>query len=132
MHTKFIRLSILLLCLVSVKTFAQNTLTGMVFNAAKNIPISGALLQIPDLKVSAITDSNGNYVFENLPKGTYLVEADALGFASNAQSVRTVGKASLNFPLTVSAYEENEVVVTGASAARNRLTTPQPITEITN
>jgi len=104
----------------------------MVFNVAKNTPISGALLQIPDLKVSAITDSNGNFVFENLPKGTYLVEADALGFASSAQSVRTGGKASLNFPLTVSAYEENEVVVTGASAARNRLTTPQPITEVTN
>lgn len=132
MNTKFIRLSILLLCLVSYQTFAQNVLTGMVFNEAKNTPIPGALLQIPDLKVSAIADSNGNYVFENLPKGTYLVEADALGFASSAQTVRTGGKAALNFPLSISEYEENEVVVTGASSARNKQTTPQPITEVTN
>ena len=131
MNTKSIRLYILLLCLLSFKTFGQNVLTGKVYSSS-NTPIRGALLQIPDLKISAISDSEGNYIFTGLPKGSYLIEVDALGYASNAQTVKTGGSASLNFPLTVSVYEENEVVVTGASNARNKQTTPQPITEVTN
>ena len=132
MNTKYIRLSILFLFLFSFKTFAQNSLIGKVYHDSNNMPIPGALLQIPDLKVSAVTDSEGNYVFNNLPKGTYLVEIDALGFASTTQTVKTGGSATLNFSLTISVYQENEVVVTGASAARNRQTTPQAITEVTN
>ena len=132
MNTKFIRLSILLICLLSIKTYAQNILTGTVINGEKGTPIKGALLQIPDLKVSALTDSEGNFTFNNLPKGTYLVEAIALGYASGAQTVRTGGKASLNFSLVVSAFQTDEVVVTGTSIAKDNRTNPQPITEVSN
>ena len=132
MNSKYIRIFIFFLCLLSIKTFAQTALTGNVYSSANNTPIGGALLQIPDLKASAITDSEGNYTFSNLPTGTYLVEVDALGYASSAQSVRTGGNAAVNFPLTISVFQENEVVVTGASSARNKQMNPQSVTEVTN
>ena len=132
MNSKYIRIFIFFLCLLSIKTFAQTALTGKVYSSANNTPIGGALLQIPDLKASAITDSEGNYTFSNLPTGTYLVEVDALGYASSAQSVRTGGNAAVNFPLTISVFQENEVVVTGASSARNKQMNPQSVTEVTN
>ncbi len=132
MNTKYIRLSILLLCFLSVKALAQNSLSGKVYNKITNSPIKGALLQIPDLRVAAVADSEGNYIFNNLPKGTYLVEADALGYASAAQTAKTGTNSTLNFDLAISVIEENEVVITGASSARSRQMTPQPTTEVTN
>ncbi len=132
MNTKYIRLSILLLCFFSFRTLAQNSLSGKVYNKITNSPIKGALLQIPDLRVAAIADSEGNYMFNNLPKGTYLVEADALGYASAAQTAKTGTSSTLNFDLAVSVIEENEVVITGASSARSKQMTPQPTTEVTN
>lgn len=133
MANSHIRLSILLfLCLITGSTYAQSSLSGKVYNKAGNAPIQGALLQIPDLKVSAVSDSAGNYSFNNLPKGTYVVEADALGYASMGKTVKTGNGASLDFPLEISPIEENEVVVTGLSSTRNRQLIPQPVTEITN
>ncbi len=132
MSTKFIRLSILLLCFLSIRTLAQNSLRGKVYNKITNAPIRGALLQIPDLRVAALADSEGNYVFNNLPKGTYLVAAEALGYTSAAQTAKTGTNSTLNFDLAVSVVEENEVVITGTSIAKDNRTNPQPITEVTN
>ncbi len=132
MNTKYIRLSIVFLCFLSIKTFAQNSLSGMVSSKATNSPVQGALVQITDLKLSAATDSEGHYVFNNVPKGTYLVEAKSLGFSSKAQSVQVSGNATLSFVLEVSYTEEDEVVVTGNAKATPLKNTPQPVTEISN
>jgi len=121
------------LCALSAHAFAQNRLTGTVYDKANRAPVRGALLQIPDLKVTAITNADGVYSFNNLPKGAYLVEVDALGYTSDVRNIKTnTGSEPVDFLLNVSVYEENEVVVTGASAARNRQTTPQAITEVSN
>ncbi len=132
MNTKYIRLSILFLCIFSVKTFAQTALTGTVLKKADGGPIQGALVQIPDLKVSALTDSEGYYTFTDLPKGTYLVQVNALGFASAAQTSKAEVSEPLNFRLVISYVEENEVVVTGNAKATPVDNTPQPVTEVSH
>jgi len=132
MTTKHILLSTLLIFLLPFTDFAQNTVSGKVYDNKTLYPIRGAILQIPDLKIAAISDSNGNYEFHALPKGSYLVEIDILGYASQVHTVKIFGAATLDLSLVASLYEEDEVVVTGASSARNRMMTPQPVAEVSN
>src|SRR4249919_3864980 len=49
------------------------TITGTVTDKADGKPIIGATVSIPDLRRGSITDVNGHYSLENLPKGVYLV-----------------------------------------------------------
>ena len=44
----------------------KDTLTGKVINEKTGQPLAGATVEIPDLKMVEVTDSNGNYHFYNL------------------------------------------------------------------
>ena len=58
----------------------NNTLIGKVKDAAGAV-LQGAVVEIPDLKVGTVTDSNGNYVIENLPKGKFIVVASLISYS---------------------------------------------------
>src|SRR3954468_22532045 len=129
MNTKYFRLSIVLLCFFSFKALSQNELTGRVYNQANNKPIPFASIYIEDLKIGAICDSDGTYSLKRIPEGSFLAEVDALGYGAKADLVKVKGTTMHDFALTVFAFEEQEVVVTGNSRATDIRHTPQPITE---
>jgi len=54
-------------------------LSGHVIDKDTKAGLSGATIYIPDLKIGAVADSAGNYHFNALPSGTYLVEARYVG-----------------------------------------------------
>ncbi|HWY99059.1 MAG TPA: TonB-dependent receptor [Bacteroidia bacterium] len=110
--------------------FAQNVLTGKIKDTLDGTGLPGAIIYIADLKQAAQTDANGMFTMNNLPKGTYLVEVQMLGYTDRAQNVKIEGTTTFNIALSETDVEEHEVVVTGTSKATSLQHTPQAITEV--
>ncbi len=103
------------------------TLSGKVLDSASGKGLPGASVYIADLKLGVTADENGNYHFANLPSGTYLAEAHAIGHSTQIKSVTITEKAELDFNLGLQYTEESPVVITGMSKATQIKRSPVPI-----
>lgn len=93
--------------------------------------MAGATVYIPDLKLSTVSDSTGNYKFKNLPSGTFLIEVRFEGYKTITRNIVIKGSVvHENFALEESAAEINEVVVTGSSKASQIKRNPVPIVSV--
>ncbi|MFT3933204.1 MAG: TonB-dependent receptor [Chitinophagaceae bacterium] len=108
------------------------SLSGTVIEKKTGNPLPAATVYITDLKIGAIADSNGHYVFKSLPSGTYLVEVRNVGFKSVTKNVVINGNVTENFELTDNAVEESAVVVTGVSKATQVKRSPIPIVAVSH
>src|SRR5476651_2019154 len=63
------------------------TLSGTITDKADGKPIIGATITIPDLRKGAVTDADGKYTFNNIPKGIYLVQVSYIGYLTINQRV---------------------------------------------
>ena len=66
------------------------TLSGKVLDSASGKGLPGASVYIADLKLGVTADENGDYHFANLPSGTYLVEAHAIGHSTQIKSIAII------------------------------------------
>lgn len=105
----------------------DNNLSGKVMDKNNHTPLPGATIYLPDLRVGAASDAQGNYIIKNLPKGTYLVEVHYIGYAAFTQSVVIKGATNTDFLLSETLIEKNEVVVTGVNLATSMKKNPTPI-----
>ncbi|MBD3750472.1 MAG: TonB-dependent receptor [Sphingobacteriales bacterium] len=110
----------LLYCLIFVLTTlsyaysADITFSGKVIDAQTKTPLPGATLTITDLKISTITDLNGNFSFNRIPdKGSFLIQVSYLGYKYLNKTINFATTKSMVFELQPSLIEANEVVVTG-------------------
>jgi iron complex outermembrane receptor protein len=108
----------------------SNVLTGKVTDKSTQQPLPGATVYLPDLRVGAAADAQGNYTIKNLPKGTYLVDVHYIGYAAYSASVAISGTTTRDFELGETLIEKNEVVITGANLATSVRKTPTPISVI--
>ena len=94
-------------------------------------PIIGATVYFAELKTGAVTDTVGNYILDNLPRRTMLVQITAIGYKLIAENIdlKTIDKK--DFVLSESVVEINEVVVTGQSGATQMIKMPTPMSIIT-
>jgi iron complex outermembrane recepter protein len=106
------------------------TLTGTVTDKADGKAIPGATVAIPDLRVGTVTDANGKYSLNNLPKGVYLVQVSFIGYATFNQRVDFSRLAVLDVQLHTSSIEVGEVVITGVSKATEIKRDPVPMTAV--
>ncbi len=105
----------------------SGSLTGKVTDSATGNGIASATIYIADLKLGAMADEKGNYKFANLPSGTYLVEAHAIGHSSQIKNVTITENAVQDFSLGLQYTEESPVVITGMSKATQIRRSPVPI-----
>ena len=105
----------------------SGTLSGNVQDSVTGKPIPNATIYISDLKLGAMADESGNYRFANLPSGTYLVEAHAIGHSIQIKNITVSEKSVLNFNLSLQYTEESPVVITGLSKATQIKRSPVPI-----
>ncbi|TWR25443.1 TonB-dependent receptor [Mucilaginibacter achroorhodeus] len=122
-----------LLLMLPAFLFASSVITpldGKVTDAKTGEAIPGAVIRIPDLRIVTISDKNGVYHFNNLPRGTYLVQVSSLGYRAIAESVNLSVASNHNFQLQASAVEVNEVVITGVSKATEIKRNPVPMVAI--
>ncbi len=106
------------------------TLSGQVTESKTNLPLKGASVYIPDLKLATVTDSAGKFIFRQLPGGTFLVEIKFEGYRSITRNVVLKGNVHINITLDESATEISEVVVTGSSKATQIRRNPIPIVSV--
>ena len=91
------------------------TLTGWVSNAATGNLLLGAMVQLPGLGRSALTDDTGLYVFRELPAGEHEVVASYAGLDAGRDRIAVQAGAAVrrNFDLTSKAYLLDAFVVGG-------------------
>ncbi|MBA3830170.1 MAG: TonB-dependent receptor [Taibaiella sp.] len=109
----------------------NNLLKGTIKDEKGNA-IIGAVISIPDLKIGTVSDTNGNYVINDVPKGRFLVEVRLLSYNTGVVNVNISNETIQNITLKESALEMNEVVVTGQSKATELKRSPIPIVAINN
>jgi iron complex outermembrane recepter protein len=105
----------------------SGSLSGQVMDSISGKGIAGSSVYIADLKLGVIADGDGNYRFGNLPSGSYLVEAHAIGHSAQIKNITVSEKAVLNFSLGLQYTEESPVVITGQSKATQIRRSPVPI-----
>jgi iron complex outermembrane receptor protein len=118
--------------ILSFEGVTQNTLTGKVVDAENESPLAGVTIYISDLKKGAITNEAGNFMFEGLPKGKFLIESKLIGYTSLVQTVLVDGSQELTIKLSSEVTELHEVVVTGISHSTELRRNPIPLTTINN
>lgn len=128
---------ILLFLCVSIFAKAKATagigkITGNITDKTTGLPIYGATISIPDLKVSTSTDEKGNYLLKQLPAGEYLMQVSAMGYASVTKVINLNNTYSVDFKLSASNYELSDVVVTALGNTTTRKRAPIPISVVTH
>jgi iron complex outermembrane receptor protein len=103
------------------------TLSGKITDSSTGKPLPGASVYIADLKLGVVANESGDYRFANLPSGTYLVEAHAIGHSTQTKDITISERAVLDFELGLQYTEQSAVVVTGQSKATQIKRSPVPI-----
>lgn len=98
-----------------------STLAGTVTDATTGDPLEGAAVVIDTLKRGAFTDSVGRYELRDLPRGTYTVRVNYLGYAQALEfNFRVdVGANQLNLKLQPQNDTTEAVEVRGAKITKN-------------
>src|SRR5438128_1172640 len=106
----------------------KTTLSGKISDKATGETMPGVTIYIPDLKTGAVSDMEGAYKIENLPRSKVLVQVSLIGYKLIAETIDLSMVTEKDFALEAAVAEMNEVVVTGLSKAAEKNRTPTPIT----
>jgi len=135
---RFIKLLYILVLLsvsapVSARTkTGTRQITGKITDKTTGLPIVGATVSIPDLKIGTSTDEDGIYALKQLPKGEYLMQVTMIGYASVTKVVDLGNTYSVDFKLSASNYELSDVIVTSLGNTTTRRQATIPITVVTH
>jgi len=118
---KFKLVSLVLLISICQYTYASIlAVTGRVIDATTKTTLPGATVSIPDLKITAITDINGQFTFKSLPaRGKLLIQVQYVGYKTVSQLVDLSANNPLVFALQPTSIETKEVVITGTPTSSN-------------
>lgn len=111
--------------------FAQDknfTFSGTVRDADAQKPLPFATLVINGANKTVSTDSLGHFSVV-LKQGNYVVEVSFIGYATQVNNILLKNDLQYNYSLSLTALEQNAVVVTGVASAISKRRNPQP-TEI--
>lgn len=92
------------------------SIEGTVTNMVTKEPVIGASVQVVGTAIGISTDIDGNFRFQNLPVGTYILRASAVGFAPHTHSdiiVASGKQTRVTITLNESIVEFEGVTVTG-------------------
>jgi iron complex outermembrane receptor protein len=133
MKKLYTRFTVFTICLFfTISTVAQNELSGKIKDGKDSSLLAGVSVYIPDLKIGALTDAEGRYIIHNIPKGTFLIEINYLGYATQNREIETEKSTLADFVLQRSSKEFKEVVITGVSSATEQITNPVPVSVVTH
>lgn len=109
---------VLLFTLSATTLFATETITfsGKVTDAHSNVGLPGASVSIPDLRISVMTDANGEFSISSAPtKGRFLIQIRYIGYKTLTQSIDFSKSATVLFAMEESVIEGKEIVITGSA-----------------
>lgn len=95
---------------------AQEKITGNVLDHNQN-PIPGATVLLLNTSLGTVTNDQGNYILKGSLKGSYIITASYMGFATSKKEITIESGESITiaFTLEESTNALDEVTVTGKS-----------------
>ncbi|HLM02525.1 MAG TPA: TonB-dependent receptor, partial [Pyrinomonadaceae bacterium] len=123
---------------INISAQTAGSVSGTIVDAAGEA-VAGAdvsLLNAQQLVLrSATTDAAGNYRFENVPAGSYIVQAARAGFSSQREAVQISGSnaspaATVDLTLEVNRLNEQVTVTAETNTAEDKNNIPQQINVI--
>ncbi|WP_345274988.1 TonB-dependent receptor [Litoribaculum gwangyangense] len=116
-----VKLLFLIFVFSSLFLSAQSSLTGNVKNM-KNQPLEGAAISLISTSFYSISNSDGDFKIQNLPKGNYIIEITYLGYKTINESidVKEINE-TYTFILEEDLLNLQSVVVTGTFDPRIQL-----------
>jgi iron complex outermembrane receptor protein len=107
-------------------TFKAHSQTGSIqgkITSEKGDPLTSINLSIEGTSLGAASDSNGNFLIQNIPTGEYTLVASGVGFIATKQKVKvsTNKTTDLNLQLNESTNQLSEVVVTSGNDYRQQV-----------
>lgn len=110
----------------SAQTAAGGSITGKV-TTLDGQPVADAEVRIVELNRRTSVDGEGTFRFENVPAGSYLLEANSRRLGSSIQRVRIAAGAAAETTLALDlAMHRDEILVTASPDARSRYEIAQP------
>jgi iron complex outermembrane receptor protein len=79
------------------------------------VPVVGASLYFPELKTGTVTNQDGFYTIDNLPKRKMVVQINSVGYKMIMDKIDLASIHQKDYVLEESVTEINEVTVTGQS-----------------
>ena len=117
-------LCILLLVVVGLEAFAAGHRVRGRVTDAQGAPLPGAVVHLDENYLWAVTDAKGGFVLDAVEAGTYRMETECLGYASDLRTLRVTGPVDgLEIVLQEQSLALDEVVVTAEQSKENLNTT---------
>jgi iron complex outermembrane receptor protein len=117
-----------LLIFVMILTYhyanSQNKISGKITDNITREAVAGATVYVPELKTGTISDKDGFYKIDNLPKTKVIIQISFLGYKSIIENIDLATTSSRDFVMEQAITEMNEVVITGSSRATEITRTP--------
>ena len=112
-------------------TLAQNysILTGTVVEKNTGLPVIGASVYIDSIKKGGVTDTAGNYVITNIPRGIYNLEISSMSYNSVKIKDLRVNAPYVKFDIIMEEASNilNQIVVTSAKRMSSEIAIIQSI-----
>lgn len=104
--------------LLNIYTVSADTaeISGRVLDSRSKTTLPGAIVSIPDLRLTAVTNEHGEFKLNNVPdKGRFLIEVRFIGYRTLTETIDFSQSRSYEFALQPSVLEAKEVVITGSA-----------------
>ncbi|HOZ96241.1 MAG TPA: carboxypeptidase-like regulatory domain-containing protein [Niabella sp.] len=110
----------------------KGSIQGLVIDAQTGLPMEGATISIPEVKLSTLTNKSGEYTFKSLPEGTFTIMVSFVGYKTIAETIIIKSELSKDFSLQPSIVENENVTVTGVSSSSRISRSPVQVTIFSN
>jgi len=131
MHPRLLLLALLLLIVPGVARPAKAQTSGLIgtVTAPDGSPVAQAVVEIPELGRSALTDAEGEYRFGDMPARTVRIRIERIGFevTTEVASIREGQTTRADVTLGTRPIQLREIVATGTARANEPLTTVSEI-----
>lgn len=104
---------------------------GKVLQINSSLPVIGASIFIPELRIGTTTDASGYYKL-NIANGIYTIEISSVSFKTLIDTINVQGATIKDFILAPSGNELTEVIISGSSIKTIIRESPIPIATMSN
>lgn len=108
----------------------NHPISGQVLDT-RNLPVTGATLQILNTNRISIADENGTFEFNDLPEGKFILKITAIGYATINRPFSLPSNETLSIRLTSNHLKLDEVTVTAQKREENIQNLPLSISAFT-
>jgi len=111
--------ALLLLSFISIASFGQGSVTGVITDAKTKDPVIGANVVIQGTTIGGATDIEGRFLISKVAAGTYTLQVTSMTYKTHLIPnlvVEDAKRVSVDVPLSEDVSELQEVVVTSGRA----------------